>query len=127
MSQTLSEAFITQQRERLEVLREQLEARGAPPGGDATPEDQRAAGVKDFGEQGASEASRSRREALGAQSQASLNDVRRALEKIAEGSYGLSDESGEPIARERLEAVPQATLTVEEEEEREYRERVDNG
>ena len=49
-----------------------------------------------------------------------LQAVERALEKIEEGTYGLSDESGEPIPRGRLEAVPEATRTVEEQER--YRE-----
>jgi len=121
----LDEKFIEAQRERLEALSEQLQNRGAPPGGDnGIPQDQRATGVKDSGEQGASEAGRSRREALGAQSQVTLGAVRRALEKIEEGSYGFSDESDEPIPRARLEAVPQANLTVEEEEDKEQRDRV---
>jgi DnaK suppressor protein len=44
-----------------------------------------------------------------------LNRVRRALQKIAEHTYGISDASGQPIARARLEAVPEATLTLTEE------------
>lgn len=45
--------------------------------------------------------------------------VERALQKIAEGSYGLSDLSGAPIPRARLESTPEAILTVEEERSRE--------
>ena len=44
-----------------------------------------------------------------------LARVRRALEKIEDGSYGASDESGEPIPRNRLEAMPEAIFTLEEE------------
>ncbi|HWW65592.1 MAG TPA: hypothetical protein VNZ43_12585 [Sphingomonadaceae bacterium] len=44
-----------------------------------------------------------------------LRAIDRALAKIDEGSYGLSDLSGDPIPRARLEAVPEAFLTVEEE------------
>jgi DnaK suppressor protein len=44
-----------------------------------------------------------------------LERVNRALAKIAEGTYGLSDYSGEPISRERLEAVPDALFTLGEE------------
>jgi DnaK suppressor protein len=40
--------------------------------------------------------------------------VERALEKIAEGSYGLSDVSRQPIPRERLDAIPEATMTLSE-------------
>ena len=47
---------------------------------------------------------------------ARLERVDRALEKIKEGTYGLSDKSGEAIARERLEAVPEALYTLGEEQ-----------
>jgi DnaK suppressor protein len=45
-----------------------------------------------------------------------LERVDRALKKIEEGSYGLSDQSGKPIPRERLEAVPEALCTLNEEQ-----------
>ncbi len=48
-----------------------------------------------------------------------LQRIDRALEKIKDGTYGLSDVSGEPIPRERLEAVPEALDTVDEEADRE--------
>jgi RNA polymerase-binding transcription factor len=48
-----------------------------------------------------------------------LQRIDRALEKIDDGTYGLSDVSGEPIPRERLEAVPEALDTVDEEADRE--------
>jgi DnaK suppressor protein len=44
-----------------------------------------------------------------------LQQVDRALEKIKEGTYGLSDISGNPIPGERLQAVPEAICTVDEE------------
>jgi len=43
-----------------------------------------------------------------------LRNGERALGKIGEGTYGLSDDSGESIPRGRLEAVPEAVRTVEE-------------
>jgi DnaK suppressor protein len=43
--------------------------------------------------------------------------VERALAKIEEGTYGFSDQSGEPIDPARLHAYPEALLTLEEEEE----------
>jgi DnaK suppressor protein len=45
-----------------------------------------------------------------------LQLVDRALKKIEEGTYGLSDMSGQPIPRERLEAVPESIYTVAEEQ-----------
>jgi DnaK suppressor protein len=47
-----------------------------------------------------------------------LAQVDRALQKIDEGTYGLSDLSGVPIPRERLEAVPDAIYTLAEEKAR---------
>ena len=60
---------------------------------------------------------------IGEQTERRLGEVDRALEKIAEGTYGLSDESGESIPRGRLEAVPEAARTVDEQQrfERERR------
>lgn len=45
-----------------------------------------------------------------------LTRVERALAKIAEGTYGFSDISSEPIPRERLVTVPDAVCTLEEEQ-----------
>jgi RNA polymerase-binding transcription factor len=47
-----------------------------------------------------------------------LAAVERAEQRLAAGSYGLSVESGRPIPDERLEAVPTAELTIEEERAR---------
>lgn len=45
--------------------------------------------------------------------------VARALTKISDGTYGLSDASGKAIPRDRLEAVPEAIYTADEEAARE--------
>jgi DnaK suppressor protein len=45
---------------------------------------------------------------------AELAAVERAERRLAEGTYGLSIESGEPIPDQRLEAIPTAERTVEE-------------
>jgi DnaK suppressor protein len=44
-----------------------------------------------------------------------LAALERAEQRLAEGTYGLSVESGQPIPDERLEAFPTAERTVEEE------------
>ncbi len=44
-----------------------------------------------------------------------LQALERAERRLAEGTYGLSVESGEPIPDERLEAYPLAERTVDEE------------
>ena len=48
-----------------------------------------------------------------------LELVERALQKIEEGTYGLCDATGEPIPKERLEAVPEAIYTLEAQRRRE--------
>jgi DnaK suppressor protein len=71
-----------------------------------------------LGDQGAElyqeESDQGRREIL----RRELEAVERAMKRVEEGTYGLSVESGEPIPDERLEAVPTAELTVEEERNR---------
>ncbi len=47
-----------------------------------------------------------------------LEDVEKAEERLASGTFGLSVRSGEPIPDARLEANPCAELTVEEAEHR---------
>ncbi|MET1009245.1 MAG: hypothetical protein ABWY96_04225 [Gaiellaceae bacterium] len=54
-------------------------------------------------------------EGLLAQLRRELEALERAEARLAEGTYGLSVESGEPIPDERLEAYPLAERTVEEE------------
>jgi DnaK suppressor protein len=46
-----------------------------------------------------------------------LIEIENALRKIDAGTYGISEENGEPIAYERLRAIPWARLTVQEEEQ----------
>lgn len=45
-----------------------------------------------------------------------LREVESALQRLAEGRFGLSEETGEPIPWERLLAIPWARRTAEEEE-----------
>lgn len=48
--------------------------------------------------------------------QSDLAALERAEERLKAGTYGLSIESGKPIPDARLEALPTAERTVEEEE-----------
>ena len=43
-----------------------------------------------------------------------LDAIARALQRLDNGTYGMSVRSGEPIPDERLEADPAAELTIEE-------------
>jgi DnaK suppressor protein len=45
--------------------------------------------------------------------QATLAEVVRAQEKLADGSYGTCDRCGGPVGEARLEAMPWATLCID--------------
>jgi RNA polymerase-binding transcription factor DksA len=51
---------------------------------------------------------------LSAQARETVAEIDDALARIAAGTYGYSTASGRPIPHERLEAIPWATLLVEE-------------
>lgn len=55
-------------------------------------------------------------QALVEQLRVELEAVERAEKRLGDGTYGFSVESGEPIAAERLEAIPWAERTAEEQE-----------
>lgn len=52
--------------------------------------------------------------ALSAQARQTVAEIDEALTRISEGTYGYSLVSGKPIPKERLEAIPWATVLVEE-------------
>ena len=115
----LSRAFIERQRKRLEILRDQLLAMMEET--EIEERDLQNADVgepRDFGEESIIAAQSEIGDALHNVNERRLRDVERALEKIQEGTYGLSDASGEPIPKARLENVPEAIYTVEEEKQR---------
>lgn len=118
---SFDKGFIEEQRARLEELRAEL-ARMVE--GLEDDQQDRAEDEGDFTEHDSGDMSQSlfTREVDATVEQAAhrrLQNVERALEKIEEGTYGLSDESGEPIPKGRLEAMPEAGYTVEEQERRE--------
>jgi DnaK suppressor protein len=53
-----------------------------------------------------------------------LKKVESALERIADGTYGYCEETGEPIGIPRLLARPTATLTIEAQERREMKQKM---
>ena len=50
--------------------------------------------------------------ALSAQALASVEEIDRALEKLEAGTYGVCEKCGENIPKERLKALPYASLCV---------------
>jgi DnaK suppressor protein len=121
----LDENFIAQQRERLQSLREELlrVVRGAEDDERTRGENQGDLTEHDSGDMSRDIFDREVDATIAEQVEQRLEIVDRALQKIEEGTYGLSDVSGEPIPRGRLEAVPEAIRTVEEQQrfERERR------
>jgi DnaK suppressor protein len=115
----LDPAFVETQRQRLIQLRgslrdstraTQLEEEGVREERVASPEE-REDDAQDL-------AALEREGQLAAHLQQRLAGIERALQKIQDGSYGLSDVSGQPIPRQRLELVPEAVTTQSEAEAR---------
>ncbi|HET6803985.1 MAG TPA: TraR/DksA family transcriptional regulator [Frateuria sp.] len=111
----LDEAFIARQRERLLRLRAQLIADGDAAGSEESTL-QTAAGdePRDAVDDGDRLEQQANDEALLAHDLDRIAAIDRALQKIQEHTYGLSDGNGEPIGRAHLEAVPEAVFTVDE-------------
>ena len=114
----LDQEFVQSQRQRLEELREEL---ARMRGGLEEDQRDRAEDEGDMTENDSGDMSQSlfTREVdatVEEQVERRLQHVERALQKIEEGTYGLSDDSGEPIPRGRLEAMPEAIRTVEEQQ-----------
>jgi RNA polymerase-binding transcription factor DksA len=66
------------------------------------------------GEGDSTNVERERDLALSAQARDAVDEIDAALLRIAAGTYGYSVESGRPIPRERLEALPWSSVLVEE-------------
>jgi DnaK suppressor protein len=113
----IDQQFVESQRERLLGLREELVRIK-----EGVADDERDLGeaegdtTLDSGDLSQDIFTREMDASIGEQVERRLGDVDRALRKIEEGTYGLSDESGDPIPRGRLEAIPEATRTVEEQQ-----------
>jgi DnaK suppressor protein len=60
-------------------------------------------------------------EGLGERLREELEAIERAEARLADGTYGLSVESGEPIPDERLEAIPWAERAAAEQQRYERR------
>jgi len=115
-SDFLSTEFLERQRRSLVDLRAALLAVAHTHETEESQVNQESAGSpREYGDDGQKLAALELAGNLVVRDVARLARVNRALEKIADGTYGLSDMSGSPIPRERLEAVPDAVCTFEEE------------
>jgi DnaK suppressor protein len=117
----LDKEFVEEQRGRLEELRAELTrlVRGLEEDQRDRAEDEEDFTEHDSGDMSQSLFTREMDATVEQVTERRLGSVERALKKIEEGTYGLSDESGEQIPKGRLEAAPEAIYTVEEQQRRE--------
>ncbi|MGV2621686.1 TraR/DksA C4-type zinc finger protein [Halobacillus sp. ACCC02827] len=71
------------------------------------------------GDLGTDQFERSKEQTFYEQAREKLMDAEDALQRMEEGTYGKSEKSGKPIPEERLEVMPAARYTIEEQEEME--------
>ncbi|HEY4367540.1 MAG TPA: hypothetical protein VGN07_09955 [Steroidobacteraceae bacterium] len=118
----LTGEFLERQRHSLVKLRAALLAVAQTQESEESQVNEEAAGMaREYGEDGQKLAALELAGNLVVHDVARLARVNRALEKIADATYGLSDLSGSPIPHERLQAVPEAVCTFDEEAEYERR------
>jgi DnaK suppressor protein len=116
-------AFLQRQRKRLEELRHQLRQSEASIEHERSRRADQGREAREIEEDAQDLAEREIDEAVHRYDDRRLRAVERALQKIQEGTYGLSEVSGKPIPRARLQAIPEALLTVEEEAQAEKHQR----
>jgi len=102
-------------RERLEAERAAIESRIGARNRDIQETVEEESGVGDSVDESLRIYDREDEEDANDVDQENLEQVKRALERIDSGTYGLSEVSGKQIPIERLEAVPYATTLVDEE------------
>lgn len=88
------------------------------PNGDDAPHDPLTVDPEDFGDMAQDITNADTEMALSANDRRLLAQVNRALQRMDEGLYGLSEVSGKPIPLERLQAIPWATTNVEDDPSR---------
>lgn len=99
---------LEQERDRLVGLRSNSESiRQNQPGDITTIGD-----VEDFSEMGYDLTVQGTEQALEDNDQRLLAQVQQALQRMDQGSYGISEITGEPISPERLDVLPWATTNV---------------
>jgi DnaK suppressor protein len=110
-------AYLDRKRRELNQLRDQL--RKTSNAAEAEEDDikrEAGAGVQEYEDDAQRLDSLEKEGNLVARDVKRLARVERALQKITEGTYGLSDTSGQRIPDDRLEALPDAINTVAEQE-----------
>ena len=102
-------------RRELEMLRERLAGAAADlVGGDAPTEINTAAGDQHLADHASDLLDRELDASLGDNAEEIVREIDAALARIAAGTYGTCAACGGPIGEERLDAVPYATLCLDD-------------
>jgi DnaK suppressor protein len=117
----LDKEFVEKQRERLQGLRDELArmVEGLEEDQQDRAESEGDMTENDSGDMSQSLFTREMDATVEQTMEKRLESVDRALQKVEEGTYGICDDTGEPIPRGRLEAMPEAVYTVEAQQRRE--------
>jgi DnaK suppressor protein len=116
----LDTAFLEQQKHRLTALRREiLSIRQRQQGEQNSVNSALAGQARDYEDDAQRLAALELQENLVVHDDERLGNIERALQKIDDGTYGLSAASGKPIPVERLKAFPEALYTEEEQRQRE--------
>jgi DnaK suppressor protein len=116
----LDPTFLEQQKRRLTALRQEILSIRRRQQGEQTSVNTESSGqARDYEDDAQRLAALELQDNLVAHDDERLSNIERALQKIDEGTYGLSAASGKPIALERLKAFPEALYTEEEQRQRE--------
>lgn len=109
MASALTKAQLDELRGKLERERDRINGVLASPGGDAPQPDQES----ELEEAAQRETERERGGEVEARERALLSEVERALAKLDRGTYGVGEQTGDPIPYERLAVMPWAREPVD--------------
>ena len=115
----IDKSFLARQKRRLTELRQQiLEVRRGEESAESSANADTRAQAREYEDDAQKLAALELEGNLEAADDDRLSNIERALQKIEDGTYGLSDASGAPIPMERLEAAPEALYTLAEQKSR---------
>lgn len=115
----LDPVFLNRQRQRLTELRKQLlQVRRGQESEQASSNSQLSGQAREYEDDAQKLTALELQDNLSVADDERLSNIERALMKIDDGTYGLSDAGGAPIPIERLEASPESIYTLEEQKTR---------
>lgn len=118
----LDPAFLDRQRRRLKALHAQLlQVRRGQESEQAGVKEDLSAQAREYEDDAQKLTALELQDNLSAADDERLSNIERALMKMEEGTYGLSDGNGQAIAIARLEASPESIYKLQEQESRDQR------